>query len=622
MGRVLFATYLVTGIGLAGCGDDTGPAVDGGACTSASDCDDGVFCNGAESCDPTSSAAGANGCVPGAPPCQASQSCDEGADQCSSDCAMAPDADSDGRNAVECGGDDCDDSNPDIFPGASEVCDAAGVDEDCDPMTIGDRDVDGDGRIDAACCNGDTCGDDCNDMAAAINPMGTEACDQIDNDCDTFTDEGVQAALWPDVDRDMFGDADAVPVMGCPALMPDRATNGDDCDDAVAARNPGETEICDDGVWDNNCDGVSPFDRDADQADDIVCGGTDCNDMDNTITPGAAELCDSIDQDCDGAASDDDGDGLLATTDMCSGGPLDVPMAMRTDCDDRALIGRFAFPGATEICDGVDNDCDSMFDEAGFVEPNNTGPTVEFGPTDFRDPTFCSATAPVGGAMVPVVFNMRDSSDTPVTNTNFEVFPSNEVSACPGPGCIQATTDIFGQATVMLRAGSWFAARVPPTTTLLERVEFNQPVPDSPPYQYGVGGVRLADVEASRAQLMLPSLTTTGILEAEFEDCNGRRVRGAYLRLYDMTSTPVCGIYAYLTDTGLSLSQRDTGESGKAFTFDIPAAVGGTRYFVEFWTYDPMTMTKVLRARELVEIRRNALTFIKIGPLRSDGPTR
>ncbi|HKY39916.1 MAG TPA: formylglycine-generating enzyme family protein [Polyangiaceae bacterium] len=42
------------------------------------------------------------------------------------------DQDRDGQDAVTCGGDDCDDARPDIFPGADDVCD--GDDNDCDEI--------------------------------------------------------------------------------------------------------------------------------------------------------------------------------------------------------------------------------------------------------------------------------------------------------------------------------------------------------------------------------------------------------------------------------------------------------------------------------------------------------
>src|SRR5512143_1962870 len=47
------------------------------------------------------------------------------------------DADGDGHGAISCGGDDCDDADANRYPGNAEVCDAAGVDDDCDPATLG-----------------------------------------------------------------------------------------------------------------------------------------------------------------------------------------------------------------------------------------------------------------------------------------------------------------------------------------------------------------------------------------------------------------------------------------------------------------------------------------------------
>ncbi|MCZ7680956.1 MAG: putative metal-binding motif-containing protein [Sandaracinaceae bacterium] len=85
-------------------------------------------------------------------------------------------------------GDDCDDADPSRFAGAVEVCDAEGHDEDCDLTTLGATDVDGDGAISAACCNGATCGGDCNDGDPLVGPLQREACNGRDDDCDGTTD--------------------------------------------------------------------------------------------------------------------------------------------------------------------------------------------------------------------------------------------------------------------------------------------------------------------------------------------------------------------------------------------------------------------------------------------------
>ncbi|MEE2828215.1 MAG: putative metal-binding motif-containing protein, partial [Myxococcota bacterium] len=78
---------------------------------------------------------------------------------------------------------------------------------------------------------------------------------------------------------------------------------------------------------------------------------TDCDDGDPASHPGASEFCDGRDNDCDPATVapgevDEDGDGRL----LCDG-----------DCDDTDPT-RYA--GATELCDGIDNDCDGVTEDA------------------------------------------------------------------------------------------------------------------------------------------------------------------------------------------------------------------------------------------------------------------
>ncbi|MCA9580115.1 MAG: putative metal-binding motif-containing protein, partial [Myxococcales bacterium] len=82
---------------------------------------------------------------------------------------------------------DCNDANPDVNPGAVEIC-YDGIRQDCLPAGLNDCDADGfDG-------NG---GPDCDDLSAAVNPNASEICDGLDNDCDGDTDEGNPGAGQP-----------------------------------------------------------------------------------------------------------------------------------------------------------------------------------------------------------------------------------------------------------------------------------------------------------------------------------------------------------------------------------------------------------------------------------------
>jgi hypothetical protein len=354
-------------------------------CTTDEACDDGLACNGEERCDEGRCAAGT--------PIE----CDDGiactSDFCSEELRRcvnrATDADGDGAIAASCVdergmplGDDCDDDDPAILPGAMELCDAMGVDEDCDPLTLGGRDGDGDGYVDVACCNGATCGDDCNDAVRGASPTGTEVCNGIDDDCDGSFDEDVQVVVYRDADGDGRGDP-SMAQLAC-ALSPGYSVHDDDCDDTDASRSPVLTEACD-GI-DNDCDGVADpadaptltswfEDEDGDGFGNPVVSvdscarpmgsysllGTDCDDRDRARNPRQAELCNGIDDDCNGVADfalapgdleDDDLDGRADA--RC------VPRPVDADCDDRdASSGA----GGEEICDGRDNDCDGSFDE-------------------------------------------------------------------------------------------------------------------------------------------------------------------------------------------------------------------------------------------------------------------
>ena len=270
------------------------------------------------------------------------------------------DLDGDGVPGADCGGDDCDDADPAVYPGADELC-GTGIDEDCDAYVDEDdavdaitwyQDGDGDGYGDAfasqLACDAppDHVADasDCDDVDPAVNPAADELCNGLDDDCDGDVDgeDAVDVVTWYlDDDGDGYGDA-AVWEVQCDA-PPDHVADGTDCNDASVFVHPGAAEVCN-GI-DDDCDPATNEQQDGDGDSFSACDG-DCDDLDPAVHPGAAEVCNGIDDDCDPATLEDldvDGDGHV----ICLGG----------DCDEGDAA---THPGAPELCDGVDNDCDGL----------------------------------------------------------------------------------------------------------------------------------------------------------------------------------------------------------------------------------------------------------------------
>ncbi len=338
-------------------------------------------------------------------------------------------------------GTDCDDDNSAINPAATEICDAANTDEDCDSTADDadssatgqtsfylDRDADGYGTslTSSSACDAPTGyvadNTDCNDSAAGINPGEAEVCDaaNTDEDCDNLADDGDTGATgktswYPDSDADNYSNNSATPVSACdaPTSYIARSSSGD-CNDTIAAINPGATEICDASNTDEDCDntaddadtsatGKSTWYRDADSDNfglsssslsrcdrptGYVADNTDCNDAAAAINPNASEVCDgsNTDEDCDGTADDNDSsvsssgkttyyrdaDSDTYGTTGTTVSRCDLPtgyVVNSTDCNDASASIN---PGAAEVCDSVnaDENCNGTADNQDSTTSN------------------------------------------------------------------------------------------------------------------------------------------------------------------------------------------------------------------------------------------------------------
>jgi putative metal-binding protein len=353
----VFATALVAMLLSLSCGSDKVPP--GGFCDKDTDCAQGLICKQNICIEP-----GSGDCDP---VCGDEFVCRDG------ECVpISPDSDKDGDGWLTT--DDCDDLDPFTYPadpdnglpGGFEFCDGKdndcdGVtDEDCRPCRTGDTQPCGTDQ--GECTPGvQTCTDGIFGECSGQAPVA-EKDDGLDNDCDGSTDEGLPCS------------------------------NGDsqDCGSDVGECVPGQ-QICENAVWgicqgqmsaaeicdnkDNDCDG---------QTDDGFMAGLFCEGVgecaagnfecasETTIRcstePGGSQdqsstdICNGLDDNCDGATDEafDIGESCIGTG-LCGNGSRECLNDSTAICSSDP--GGSQDQSLTDICDGYDNDCDGSTDE-------------------------------------------------------------------------------------------------------------------------------------------------------------------------------------------------------------------------------------------------------------------
>ena len=309
-----------------------------------------------------------------------------------------PDDDGDGTPDVE----DCAPLSPDVHPGADELCN--GLDDDCDgEIDEGQKDTDGDGTPD--CLDADKDGDgtpdeaDCGPVDPAVHPGAAEVCDGVDQDCDGVIDDagpGTGGAAPVDDDGNPCttdvcegGGPKHVPADAIVCTPANLCALGGMCTGGACL--PTAMNDCNDGnpCTTDSCEPSTGACTHEPNADTVPCytgtEGTEgvglCKPGTRTCKGGALgpctdqvlpvnEICDGLDNDCDGGADEGfpnlDGDELASCVDPDDDGdgvPDDV------DC---APLQASVYPGAPELCNGADDDCDGETDE-GYPDQDTDG---------------------------------------------------------------------------------------------------------------------------------------------------------------------------------------------------------------------------------------------------------
>jgi hypothetical protein len=252
-----------------------------------------------------------------------------------------------------------------------EDCD--GADDDCDTR-IDEGLRRGCGSDVGACSRGyETCAAGAWGSCSATEPS-TEVCNGVDDDCDGRTDERVGTTFYRDADGDGFGNA-SVTTVGCTAAAGWVAMAGD-CNDTCRTCRPGGTEVCD-GTLDENCSmgvdegcacttGATRACPDGVDTGECATGTQTCSAgrwgaCSGRIAP-TTESCNGRDDDCDARIDESlvQACGPSSEMGICRRGTQTCSAGAWSTCAGAVMA-------TTEICNGLDDDCDGTVDDGVLV---------------------------------------------------------------------------------------------------------------------------------------------------------------------------------------------------------------------------------------------------------------